>query len=93
VPDPYLVQMFGAEAPRAAEMYRTTMRGEDTELRGLLLLFGSTDRVISRFEVRGGKAMGYDRDGQLLSEVPLQEPAVVRSAVDAERETFRTNIT
>jgi nitrate reductase / nitrite oxidoreductase, beta subunit len=93
VPDAYLTQMFGPDAPRAAQMYRDAMAGKDTELRGLLLLFGATDRLISRFEVRAGKAMGYDKDGALLAEVPLQEPAVVRPLHDAERGTYRTNIT
>jgi hypothetical protein len=69
------------------------MAGREPELRGLLLLFGATDRVITRFAVRAGRAIGWDAGGRQVADVPLQEPAVVRPAADTARGTWRTNIT
>lgn len=93
VPGEYLTQMFGPGAADAQQIYKDAMAGKDPELQGLLMLFGATDRVISRFEVKDGKAFGYDADGQLLAEVPVQEPSFIRQAHDAERTVYRSNIT
>ena len=93
VPADYLAQMFGPGAAHAVQMYRDAMAGKDPELQGLLMLFGASDRIIHRFEVKDGNAYGYDAAGQLLAEVPVQEPAFVREAHDAARSVYRSNIT
>jgi nitrate reductase / nitrite oxidoreductase, beta subunit len=93
VPAEYLSQMFGPRAEEAVRLYKAAMAGGDPELQGLLMLFGATDRVIARFEVKDGQAYGYDATGALLAQVPVQEPAWVRPFHDAERDTYRTNIT
>jgi nitrate reductase beta subunit len=93
VPVAYLEQMFGPRAGPAVEVYKQAMRGEDKELQALLMLFGATDHIVHRFEVRDDRAFGYGADGALLAEVPVREPAVVRPREDTVRVTFRTNIT
>ncbi|MDH5333859.1 MAG: hypothetical protein OEW65_08260, partial [Thermoleophilia bacterium] len=47
-------------------------------LLGLLLLFGSTERIIDTFDVRDGVARGYAQDGSEIVAVPLREPTFVR---------------
>lgn len=93
VPSSFLTQTFGPAAVAAAELYRKAMAGQDPELQGLLMLFGATNRIIHKFKVQGGKAMGYDAQGKLLAEVPVQEPALVRPAADATYGAYRSNIT
>ena len=45
---------------------------------GLLMLFGSTERIIDTFDVKDGVARGYDEDGKEIVAVPLREPTFVR---------------
>jgi nitrate reductase beta subunit len=76
VPPEYLTQMFGPGVEQAIETYRNAK--DDPELLGCLMLFGSTERIIERFEVRGDTAYGYDEAGEELVSVPLTEPTIVR---------------
>ena len=89
VPDYYLRQMFGPNAPAAAELYRHVK--DDVTLRGLFCLFGSTDRVFSRFRVDGDVAMGFDDAGTELIRVPVTEPTIVRPATERLYQIRRVN--
>jgi nitrate reductase / nitrite oxidoreductase, beta subunit len=91
VPPKYLNQMFGWGVEEAVELYRQA--ADDRRLLGALLLFGSTERIIERFTVRGNYAIGMDRDGAELSRVPIEEPIHVRAAYDDRLDVFRTNVT
>jgi nitrate reductase beta subunit len=76
VPVDFTTQMFGPGVERAIEAYRNA--ADDPELLGCMMLFGATERIMHRFDVRGGVARGYDRDGEEIVAVPLREPEVVR---------------
>ena len=76
VPVPHLTQMFGPGVERALELYRGAK--DDPELLGLLMLFGSTERIFETFDVRDGVARGYDEGGGEIVAVPLREPTFVR---------------
>jgi nitrate reductase beta subunit len=51
---------------------------DDPELLGLLMLFGSTERIMETWDVRDGVARAYDEQGEEIVAVPLQEPTFVR---------------
>lgn len=87
----YLRQMFGPGADRAVETYANAH--DDPELLGLMMLFGATERIMDRFEVRGDTAYGYDEKGKEIVSVPIREPSVVRDYFDQVRETYLMNIT
>ncbi|MBI4848562.1 MAG: dehydrogenase [Nitrospirae bacterium] len=74
----YLKQMFGPGAEKAVQMYRNA--GQDKELLAALLLFGSTEKRIEAFKIKGEMTVGYDKDGKEIVSVPLTEPAIVRPA-------------
>jgi nitrate reductase beta subunit len=76
VPVEYLGQMFGPGVEDAIATYRAAK--DDDELLGLLMLFGSTERIIDTFAVEGGIARGYDEQGEEIVAVPLREPTFVR---------------
>ncbi|MFN0156260.1 MAG: 4Fe-4S dicluster domain-containing protein, partial [Gaiella sp.] len=76
VPVDYLTQMFGPGVEEAIETYRNAK--DDPELLGLLMLFGSTERIFDTFDVKQGVARGYDADGKEIVAVPLREPTFVR---------------
>jgi len=78
VPVEFSTQLFGPGASQAIETYRNAK--EDPELLGALMLFGATERIIHRFEVRKGVARAFDRRGKELVAVPLREPTFVRPA-------------
>jgi nitrate reductase beta subunit len=84
VPPEYLTQMFGPGVEEAIAMYETARN--DPELLGLLLLFGSTERIIDTWDVRDGVARAYDEDGEEIVAVPLREPTFVREL------TFTTQV-
>ncbi|MCS6799864.1 MAG: dehydrogenase [Myxococcota bacterium] len=91
VPESYLVQMFGPRAPAAVRAYREAR--EDPVLRGLLVLFGSTNRIVWRFRVQNDVAVAYGEDGSELVRVPVTEPVVVRPAMDRLYQIRRENTT
>ncbi|MEE9279765.1 MAG: 4Fe-4S dicluster domain-containing protein [Myxococcota bacterium] len=91
VPASYLEQMFGPGVQQAIETYKQAR--DDETLTGLLLLFGSSPEIMERFEVSGGIARGFSREGKLVAEVPLTEPFQQRPAFDRERNVYRLDVT
>jgi nitrate reductase beta subunit len=91
VPADFLEQMFGPGVEHAIETYKNAK--EDEILTGLLLLFGSSPQIMERFEVKKGVARGFNRDQQLIAEVPLTEPIQMRPAYDRKRKVYRLDVT
>ena len=90
VPRDFLLQMFGPNVDAALETYRNAPK--DKDLAGLLTLFGSTERIVSRWKRVDEQVMGFDENGKEIVRVPLREPAQIRQAFDAARGVARTNI-
>ena len=76
VPLPHLEQLFGPGAKAAVDAYRAAK--DDEEVLGLLMLFGSTEKIFDTFDVQDGIARGYDLDGAEVVAVPVREPTFVR---------------
>ncbi|MDP7162076.1 MAG: dehydrogenase [Phycisphaerae bacterium] len=91
VPRQFLFQMFGPGVPEAIKKYRTAP--DDEKLRGLLVLFGSTDKIFTRFKVTSGEAIGYNDKGDEIVRVPITEPTYRRPFFDEERNVYRHSIT
>lgn len=89
VPDPYLDQLFGPGVEASKELYRNLI--EDRELLGCMLLFGSSNRMLTRFEVTDTEAIGWDVDGKEVTRVPFIEPTFIREALDERHGAVRTN--
>ncbi|MBI1948972.1 MAG: 4Fe-4S dicluster domain-containing protein [Deltaproteobacteria bacterium] len=85
----YLEQMFGPRVHEAIARYRELPK--DPVAAGLLCLIGSTDRIIHRFDVKDGKASGYDEAGAELVTVPVSEPVIERPPWDARIGAIRNN--
>jgi len=74
----------------------TYLKGkDDTELLGLLHLFGDTKEIIEAFRTfpATGEAAGYDGKGREIVRVPVKEPDYLRPFYDAARQVYRHNIT
>ena len=67
--------------------------GNDRKLLGALLLFGSTNRIVTRFEVKKNRVLGWDEDGKQVADVPFTEPSWVREHYDEGRDVYRHNTT
>jgi len=95
VPDEFNKQLFGPGAKNAVETYKNAHK--DKKLVGLLMLFGSTDKIIYSFKVEGeldnGFCIGYDDKGKEIVRVPLKEPIFIREEYDEERDVHRFSIT
>jgi hypothetical protein len=52
---------------------------------------GSTDRIIHRFDVKNGKAYGYDEKGEEIVHVPVTEEFITRLAMDEKHGVVRNN--
>ena len=91
VPDPFLIQMFGPDAPAAVRTYRNARN--DKTLQGLFSLFGSTERTIPFFKIQGDFAIALDDDHKEFARVPLYEPVHVRPAEDRLYQIMRGNTT
>jgi nitrate reductase beta subunit len=89
VPRPFLRQMFGPGVDHAIETYRAS--ADDSDLAGLLTLFGSTDRVMPRWKRSGNWIVGMEENGAEIVRVPLREPVHVRKAFDLVAGVTRTN--
>lgn len=85
----YLRQMFGPNVEAAIANYKKLRT--DPVAQGLLVLLGSTDRIMHGFSVKEGKAFGYDEKGEELVQVPVQEPLIVRDEFDATLGAARVN--
>jgi nitrate reductase beta subunit len=91
VPDPFLDQLFGPGVEKAKAMYRGLK--DDPKLLGALLLSGASNRVITRYEVKGKEAIGYDINDAEVSRVPFTEPVYVREPLDRVHNVYRHNTT
>ena len=89
VPDPFLDQLFGPGVEEAKEMYRNLKN--DRQLLGALMLFGASPRIITRYEVQGDEAVGWDVDGQEVVRVPFTEPTYLRKHFDETHGAYRHN--
>jgi nitrate reductase beta subunit len=88
----FLTMLFGPGAPAAQQAYRAAMEGGDDELLAVLLLNVSTDRIITRFALQGGVAIGWDDGGEEVARVPLREPVILRPAYDGALGAYRYNV-
>lgn len=84
----YLRQMFGPGVEEAVETYKR----REEKLVGLLSLFGSTDHLVDRFQVRNGKATGYLKGSERVT-VPVKEPVVFRALKDEKLGVVRHSVT
>lgn len=91
VPDPFLDQMFGPGVERAKDLYRSLK--DDKQLLGAMMLFGASPRIITRFEVQGDEAVGWDVDEQEVVRVPFTEPTYYRKHYDEKYDAYRHNTT
>jgi nitrate reductase beta subunit len=85
----YLHQMFGPLVDGAIERYRAL--SDDPVAAGLLTLIGSTDRIMHRFDVVKGMAMGFDEKNVEVVRVPVTESVFERAAFDAKVGAIRNN--
>ncbi len=91
VPLDYLTQIFGPGAGKAVDIYKKAK--DDEELIGVLLLAGSSSRLIESFKVQNGVVVGYDGKGHEAARVPIKEPTVVRPYYDEKRDVYRLSVT
>ncbi|MBX3469977.1 MAG: dehydrogenase [Planctomycetes bacterium] len=91
VPTGILEQMFGPGVEEAKRLYRAAR--EDRTLLGALILFGSQDRIVERFEVQGDEVVGWSGAGEEVTRVPFTEPQHLRAAYDATWGAYRHNTT
>ncbi len=83
----YLFQMFGPGVEEAIE----TRTKPDNELFAVLKLFGSTTRIIERFAFAGDVVKGFGAKGEMIVEVPLEEPFYERDFHDKKFAAYRFN--
>jgi len=91
VPTGILEQMFGPGVAAAKALYQAAR--EDKTLLGALILFGSQNRIVERFEVQGDIVVGWSGAGEEVTRVPFTEPVHLRASYDAAREVYRHNTT
>lgn len=85
----YLTQMFGPKVDDAIKQYKKIK--DDPKTQGLLVLLGSTDRIMHSFDVKYGIAYGYDEKGDEIVSVPVVEPFYERSRYDVKYNVVRNN--
>lgn len=85
----YLTQMFGPNVNTAIENYKKLK--DDPVAKGLLVLMGSSDRILHRFDVKNGVATGFDEKGDTIVSVPVEEALHVRPAYDEKIGAIRGN--
>ncbi|HXH23450.1 MAG TPA: 4Fe-4S dicluster domain-containing protein [Dehalococcoidia bacterium] len=90
-PRDYSRQLFGPGTDEAIETYARAK--DDPDLLGLMMLFGSTERIMHRFKVDGEIAYGFDDKGEEVVQVPLREPTFIRTYFDSVRQSYLHNIT
>lgn len=91
VPDQFLIQMFGPGVAKAKETYRNAK--DDKTLKGLIALFGCTERTIPYFKIVGDYAVALDDDRREIVRVPIYEPVIVRKSQDRLYQIMRSNTT
>ena len=85
----YLIQMFGPNVEDAIARYKKIK--DDPVTQGLLVLMGSTDRILHRFSVDRGAAKGFDEAGEEVVSVPVVEPLIERVRYDEKVGAIRNN--
>lgn len=85
----YLEQMFGPRVHEAVARYKELHK--DPEAAGLLCLIGGTERIIHRFTVKAGIAVGYDEKDEEILRVPVTETPIERAAFDEKLGAVRNN--
>ena len=66
---------------------------KDPQLLGAMLLFGASNRIITRFAVEDEVAVGWDVDGKEVARVPFTEPMYTRDYYDEKYQAYRHNTT
>jgi nitrate reductase / nitrite oxidoreductase, beta subunit len=89
VPDPFLEMVFGPGVEEAKALYRNLKN--DRQLLGALMLFGASPRMITRYEVQGDEAVGWDVDNVECVRVPFTEPTYFRKHFDEQHGAYRQN--
>lgn len=89
VPTAFTRQMFGPGVDNAVATYRNAPN--DSDLTGLLSLFGSSAAIIRRWRRVGENTFGMDEKGKEIVRVPLREPIHVRSSYDKLYQITRNN--
>ena len=89
IPDEFNGQMFGPGFKESKVMYQKLK--EDKKLLGALMLSGASQRIITRFEVKGDSVHGWDDNGDLVAEVPFTEATWIREHRDNKHGAFRHN--
>ena len=64
---------------------------KDKTAQALMVLIGSTDRILHRFAVEKDQAVGFNEVGTELVRVPLTEPVIDRPAFDERLGAVRNN--
>lgn len=85
----YLHQMFGPKVDQAIENYKNLKN--DPIAQGLMVLIGSSDRIMHSFDVKNEMAYGYDEKGDEIVRVPVTEPIFDRATFDKEHKAVRLN--
>ena len=86
----FVEQLFGPGVEEAKALYRNLSK--DRKLLGAMMLFGASNRIITRFEVQGEHAVGWDVDGNEVARVPFTEPVYHRPHHDEKHNVYRHNI-
>jgi hypothetical protein len=76
---------------QALDTYRKAP--EDKDLAGLLSLFGSTEKIVTKWKRVKDDVFGYDENNREIVKVPLLEAPTVRQAFDTARGVARSNVT
>jgi len=63
----------------------------DHELQALLVLIGSTEKILHSFKVDDEYAYGYDEAGKEVVKAPITEPKIVRDYHDGKLNAYRQN--
>ncbi|MBV6342624.1 4Fe-4S dicluster domain-containing protein [Candidatus Magnetobacterium casense] len=92
VPTPYMKQMFGPGVEHAVKTYREVVPN-DSVLKGLLVLFGSSPQIMTKFEVKNEVAHGYNSKGELVAQAPIKEPEALRESYDKKLDVYRLDVT
>lgn len=85
----YLQQMFGPKVDDAIKAYHGIAK--DKTAQALMVLIGSTDRIIHRFAVEKDMAVGFNEAGTEIARVPITEPVIDRPAWDERVNAVRNN--
>jgi len=85
----YLHQMFGPKVDQAIENYKNIKNDPITQ--GLMVLIGSSDRIIHRFDVKNNIAYAFDEKGDEIVRVPVTESVYDRAAFDEKINAVRNN--